>query len=71
MSETLDKIADLLIKYFPPIGNIEHKYRTKVTAIGLLKTSNMISQQFYKPYYERLMSYKILVKNLMDNFKVM
>jgi len=70
MSKHLNIIANILIKYYPPIGNIEHKYRTKVTAIGLLKTSNMLSQEFYRPYYDRLMSYKLLVKSLMENFRL-
>ncbi|MBN1797998.1 MAG: hypothetical protein JW822_05455 [Spirochaetales bacterium] len=70
MIEPLEIIAELLIKHYAPIGNIEHKYKTKVTAIGLLKSADMISPMFYAPYYDRLMSYKLLVKNLMDNFKL-
>ncbi|MEJ2664247.1 MAG: hypothetical protein P8107_09430 [Spirochaetia bacterium] len=70
MIEPLEIIAELLIHYYPPIGNLEHKYKTKVTAIGLLKSADMIGTMFYAPYYERLMSYKLLVKNLMDHFKL-
>ncbi len=70
MIEPLEIIAELLIRYYPPIGNLEHKYKTKVTAIGLLKSADMIDTMFYAPYYERLMSYKLLVKNLMDHFKL-
>jgi hypothetical protein len=70
MIEPLEIIAELLIKYYAPIGNIEHKYKTKVTAIGLLKSADMIDSMFYAPYYDRLMGYKLLVKNLMDNFKL-
>jgi len=70
MIEPLEIIAELLTKHYAPIGNIEHKYKTKVTAIGLLKSADMIDPMFYAPYYDRLMSYKLLVKNLMDNFKL-
>lgn len=70
MIDPLDLIADILIKYYPPIGNIEHKYITKVTAIGLLKSVNISKPEYVTPYYERLKSYKGLVQNLMDNFKM-
>jgi len=70
MLDPLEVIANLLIKYYSPIGNIEHKYKTKVTAIGLLKSVNISKQEFLNPYYERLKSYKGLVQNLMDNFKM-
>jgi hypothetical protein len=70
MTDVLDLIADILIKYYPPIGNIQHKYITKVTAIGLLKSANVTRPDYYAPYYERLKSYKSLVQNLMDNFKM-
>ena len=68
MIDPLDMIADILINYYPPIGNIEHKYRTKVTAIGLLKSVKMATPEYLLPFYERLMSYKLLIKNLTDNF---
>jgi hypothetical protein len=70
MIDYLDLIADILIKYYPPIGNIQHKYVTKVTAIGLLKSANITRQEYYLPYYERLKSYKGLVQSLMENFKL-
>jgi hypothetical protein len=70
MIDYLDLIADILIKYYPPIGNIQHKYVTKVTAIGLLKSANLMKPEYSLPYYERLKSYKGLVQNLMDNFKM-
>jgi hypothetical protein len=70
MVDYLDLIADILIKYYPPIGNIQHKYVTKVTAIGLLKSANIVKPEYFAPYYERLKSYKGLVQMLMDNFKM-
>jgi hypothetical protein len=70
MIDYLDLIADILIRYYPPIGNIQHKYVTKVTAIGLLKSANITKPEYFTPYYERLKSYKGLVQNLMDNFKM-
>ena len=70
MIDYLDLIADILIKYYPPIGNIQHKYVTKVTAIGLLKSANITRHEYFLPYYERLKSYKGLVQNLMENFKL-
>jgi hypothetical protein len=70
MVDFLDLIADILIKYYPPIGNIGHKYVTKVTAVGLLKSVNINKPDYYTPYYARLKSYKSLVQNLMDNFKM-
>ncbi|RPJ05761.1 MAG: hypothetical protein EHM28_11450, partial [Spirochaetaceae bacterium] len=70
MIDPLESIANLLIKYYTPIGAIKHKYITKVTAIGLLKSMNITQADYYTPYYERLKSYKGLVKNLMENFKM-
>ena len=70
MIDFLDLVADILIKYYPPIGNIQHKYVTKVTAIGLLKSVNIARADYLNPYYQRLKSYKQLVQNLMDNFKM-
>lgn len=70
MVDPLDIIADLLIQNYSPIGAIQHKYITKVTAIGLLKSVNITQPDYYKPYYDRLKSYKLLVQNLMDNFKM-
>lgn len=66
----LEQIAELLIRYYPPIGNIEHKYKTKVTAIGLLKTANLVNPEFFNPYYERLKSYKALIVDLLENFQL-
>jgi hypothetical protein len=66
----LEQIAELLIRYYPPIGNIEHKYKTKVTAIGLLKTANLVNPQFFNPYYDRLKSYKSLIVDLLENFQL-
>ena len=66
----LEQIAELLIKYYPPIGNIEHKYQTKVTAIGLLKSANLVNPEFYNPYYGRLKSYKSLIIDLLENFQL-
>ncbi len=66
----LEQIAEFLIKYYPPIGNIEHKYKTKVTAIGLLKTANLINPEFFNPYYGRLKSYKLLIEDLLENFQL-
>lgn len=66
----LEQIAEFLIKYYPPIGNIEHKYKTKVTAIGLLKTANLINPEFFNPYYGRLKSYKSLIVDLLENFQL-
>ncbi|MBN1413151.1 MAG: hypothetical protein JW969_20090 [Spirochaetales bacterium] len=70
MGNELSKIADILIKYYKPIEMIEHKYRTKVTAIGLLKTANMRTPDYLDPYLERLASYKGLIKDHIDNFKM-
>jgi hypothetical protein len=70
MEELLNRLAILFIRHYPPIGNIAHKYRTKVTAIGLLKQINLSGNDYYMPYYERLMSYKLLVKDLLDNIRI-
>jgi hypothetical protein len=70
MDDLLDRTAILFIKYYPPIDNIAHKYKTKVTAIGLLKQINLVGPDYFMPYYERLMSYKLLVKDLVDNIKI-
>ena len=66
----LEQIAEFLIKYYPPVGNIEHKYKTKVTAIGLLKTANLTNPEFFNPYYGRLKSYKSLIVDLLENFQL-
>jgi hypothetical protein len=66
----LNKLADILIKYYRPVEMIEHKYRTKVTAIGLLKSANLRTPDYLDPYLERLASYKGLIKDHFDNFKL-
>ncbi|MBN2532347.1 MAG: hypothetical protein JXB88_05620 [Spirochaetales bacterium] len=66
----LEQMADLFIIYYAPIQMIEHKYKTKITAIGLLKSAEMTSPSFLEPYYLRLKSYKGLIKDHTDNFKL-
>jgi hypothetical protein len=66
----LEQLADLFIIYYAPIQMIEHKYKTKITAIGLLKSAEMISPSYLGPYYQRLKSYKGLIKDHTDNFKL-
>lgn len=66
----LEQLADLFITYYAPIQMIEHKYKTKITAIGLLKSAEMTSPSYIEPYYQRLKSYKGLIKDHTDNFKL-
>jgi hypothetical protein len=70
LANELNKIADILIRYYKPVEMIEHKYRTKVTAIGLLKSANLRTPDYLDPYLERLASYKNLIKDHFDNFKL-
>ncbi|MBN1699809.1 MAG: hypothetical protein JW881_20000 [Spirochaetales bacterium] len=66
----LDCIANLLIAYYKPIQLIEHKYKTKVIAIGLLKIAQFADAIYLDPYKERLVSYKSLIKDHTDHFKM-
>jgi hypothetical protein len=66
----LDCIANLLIAYYKPIQLIEHKYKTKVIAIGLLKIAQFHESIYIDPYKERLVSYKSLIKDHTDNLKM-
>lgn len=59
-----------MIFYYRPVEMIEHKYRTKVTAVGLLKSAEMHSPDYIEPYYQRLLSYKIMIKDHTDNLKM-
>ena len=66
----LENLADLFVIYYQPIQMIEHKYKTKITAVGLLKSANLSSPGYLEPYYQRLKSYKGLIKDHTDNFKL-
>jgi hypothetical protein len=66
----LERIADLFVVYYQPIQMIEHKYKTKITAVGLLKSAELTSPGYLEPYYQRLKSYKGLIKDHTDNFKL-
>jgi hypothetical protein len=68
--DPLEKIAELLKTYYNPIQMIEHKYRTKVTAIGLLKSAMFNTPEYLEPYYHRLLSYKGLIRDHTDNMKL-
>jgi hypothetical protein len=68
--DALEKIAELLKRYYNPIQMIEHKYRTKVTAIGLLKEAQFNTPEYLEPYYHRLLSYKGLIRDHTDNMKL-
>ncbi|MBN2441584.1 MAG: hypothetical protein JXJ04_09555 [Spirochaetales bacterium] len=66
----LEQLADLFIMYYKPIQMIEHKYKTKITAVGLLKSADFTSPSHLEPYYQRLKSYKGLIKDHTDNLKL-
>lgn len=66
----LEQIADFFITYYQPFQMIEHKYKTKITAIGLLKKVDRSDPIYIDPYYQRLKSYKGLIKDHTDNFKL-
>jgi hypothetical protein len=68
--DSLEKIAELLKTYYSPIQLIEHKYRSKVTAIGLLKGALFTAPEYLEPYYARLKSYKGLIRDHTDNMKL-
>lgn len=68
--DPLERLGKLLIDYYPPIEIIEHKYRTKVTAVGLLKNAGLNKAQYIEPYYQRLMGYMLLVKDHIDHMKL-
>jgi hypothetical protein len=68
--DPLEKIAELLKTYYNPIKAIEHKYRMKVTAIGLLKNALFNTPEYLEPYYHRLLSYKGLIRDHTDNMKL-
>lgn len=68
--DPLEKIAELMVAYYNPIQMIEHKYKTKVTAIGLLKQAQLSDPVYIDPYYHRLVSYKGLIKDHTDNLKL-
>lgn len=70
MTECLDKIANIMINYYKPFRMIEYKYKEKVTAIGLLKKAQMGFPNYLLPYYEKLMDYKLLIKDHTDNLKM-
>ncbi len=68
--DPLEKIAELLKTHYSPIKAIESKYRTKVIAIGLLKNSLFNTPEYLEPYYQRLLSYKGLIRDHTDNMKL-
>jgi len=68
--DPLEKIARILVEHYPPIEIIEHKYRTKITAVGLLRSAGMRSPEYIDYYYQRLLSYKLLVKDHVDNMRL-
>ena len=70
MQDPLEKIAEIMTWYYRPIQMIEHKYRTKVTAIGLLKSAHLNTPNYLEPYLQRLISYKELIKDHTDNMKM-
>ena len=69
MKSIFEKLAYLFIRYYPPIEVVEHKYHTKVTAVGILKTAGFEQSAYFYPYYQRMLSYKLLVKDYTDNMK--
>ena len=68
--DLMECLAEIMIKYYKPIEMIEHKYKTKVTAIGLLKNAQFHDSMYLDFYYQRLVSYKGLIKDHTDNFKL-
>jgi len=61
MSSNLDLWSSILLKYYNPLIQIEHKYRTKITAVGLLKNAKLSHPRYLSPYAMKLNNYKELL----------